>query len=66
MKNKTTENLIFILTAISFTFTLNGFITEYIEIINMDYSYLKATWEIFKIAWWRVPIMIFNILVAFA
>ena len=65
-KKSRIDTLLFILTAISFSYIFAGLITDYNEILNHDYSYFKAMWEIFKISWWRVPIMIINILIAFS
>ena len=53
-------------TAITFGLLLYGIITDYIDIMSCNYSFIKATIEIFKIKWWRVPIMIICVLCGLA
>ena len=65
-KKKRAMNMISVSTAISFGILLHGVIFGYIDILSMNYSFVKTTIEIFKITWWRVPAMIFCILCAFA
>ena len=65
-RKKIAENMIAVSTAISFGILLCDIITGYIDIMYVDYSFIKTTIEIFKITWWRVPAMIFCILCTFA
>ena len=53
-------------TAITFGLLLYGIITDYIDIMSCNYSFIKTTIEIFKITWWRVPIMIICVLCGLA
>ena len=65
-KIRRSNNIMTMSTAITFGLLLYSIITGYIDIISYNYSFIKATIEIFKITWWRVPAMIFCILCAFA
>ena len=64
-KIRRANNIMVMSTAITFGLLLYGIITDYIDIMSCNYSYIKTTIEIFKITWWRVPIMIICILGAF-
>ena len=64
-KIRRANNIMTISTAITFGLLLYSIITDYIDIMSCNYSYIKTTIEIFKITCWRVPIMIICVLIAF-
>ena len=64
-KKKIAMNMISVSTAISFGILLHGVIFGYINTLLRDYSFMKTTIEIFEVTWWRIPAMIFCILIAF-
>ena len=64
-KIRRSNNIMTASTAITFGLLLYGIITDYIDIMSYNYSFIKTTIEIFKITWWRVPIMIICVLIAF-
>lgn len=61
-KIRRANNIMVMSTAIIFALLLYGIIFDYIDIISCNYSFIKTTIEIFKITWWRVPIMIICVL----
>ena len=65
-KIRRANNIMVMSTAITFGLLLYGIITDYIDIMSCNYSFIKATIEIFKITWWRVPIMIICVLCGLA
>ena len=59
------DTLITMIATLIFGWTITDFMVEYINIIYIDHSIIQHIIEVFKISWWRVPLMIFCLLIGF-